>query len=592
MPYGAQLVDDAVRFRLWAPAAEVVEVAIDGVSARTAMQRSGDGWHELITRAAHAGSRYRFVLPDGTAVPDPASRFQPEDVHASSEVIDARQYAWEHTDWRGRPWQEAVVYELHVGAFTSEGTFRAAIARLDHLVELGVTAVEMMPIGDFPGRRNWGYDGVLLYAPDSTYGRPEDLKALVDAAHARGLMVLLDVVYNHFGPDGNYLSLYAPDFFTERHKTPWGAAINYDGTGSAAVREFVIHNALYWLAEFNLDGLRLDAVHAIIDDSTPDLLTELSERVRSAFTDRHVHLVLENEHNEAHRLQRNHRGAVAHYSAQWNDDVHHVLHTAATGESTGYYSEYTGDVGKLGRALAEGFAFQGETMRFSSRARGEPSADLPPEAFVAFIQNHDQIGNRAMGDRIGTLAPHEAVRAIAAVYLLLPQVPMLFMGEEWNATQPFPFFCDFSGELGRAIREGRKQEFAAFPEFQDPAQRNAIPDAQADETFLAAKLDWGERLEPPHAEWLEWYRDILRVRRCHIVPCLEEIRRGGRYAVIGDSAVNVRWDMQQGALVLDANLSSKTVPVSPMEGRTVWLEGALRADALSPWSVRWSVESR
>ena len=590
LAHGPLLRDDGVVFRLWAPKCERVAVAIEGEPEALAMKRGADGWHELSTPRARANARYRFVLPDGTQVPDPASRFQPEDVHGPSEIIDPAAYRWRTPEWRGRPWHETVLYELHVGAFTPAGTFRAAIEKLDHLVELGVTAVEVMPIADFPGARNWGYDGVLLYAPDSTYGRPEDVKAFVDAAHARGLSVLLDVVYNHFGPDGNYLSLYAPDFFTERHHTPWGAAVNFDGPTSAPVREFVIGNALYWLDEFRFDGLRLDAVHAIIDDSGTHLLAELATRVRASFPRRHVHLLLENEHNASSRLERDPDGAPRWYTAQWNDDVHHVLHTAATSERSGYYAEYQADTEKLGRALAEGFAFQGETMQFSGRPRGEPSAHLTPLAFVAFAQNHDQVGNRALGERIGVLASAERKRAIAAVYLLLPQIPMLFMGEEWDADQPFPFFCDFAGELADAVRKGRRDEFAAFPEFKDPEKRSAIPDPQAQTTFESAKLDWAALGAAPHREWVEWYRRIIEVRAREIVPHLTGIARAGRYTLLGDGAVAVRWDMADGALVLAANLSDRAAKAPPAAGRTIWSEGRCDGAELEPWSVRWSVD--
>jgi malto-oligosyltrehalose trehalohydrolase len=590
--HGANLLDDGqVRFRLWAPACDSVQLELQGIEKPMHMQRGEGGWYELVTNAAQAHSRYRYALPDGTRVPDPASRFQPDDVHGMSEVIDPLEYRWQLEDWSGRPWCEIVVYELHVGTFTSAGTFVAAIEKLDYLVELGVTAIEIMPVADFPGRYNWGYDGVLLYAPDSTYGRPEDFKALIDAAHARGLCVLLDVVYNHFGPDGNYLHLYAPDFFTDRHKTPWGAAVNYDGESSAPVREFVIQNALYWLGEFRLDGLRLDAVHAIIDDSEKHLLVELGERVRSAFRGRHVHLVLENEHNAASLLARDDAGRPLWYTAQWNDDVHHVLHTAATGERNGYYRDYAGDTEMLGRALAEGFAFQGQAMKFSGRARGEPSAGLTALAFVAFIQNHDQIGNRAFGERIGALTTPEAIRAIAAVYLMLPQVPMLFMGEEWNASQPFPFFCDFSGDLAKAVREGRRQEFAAFPEFRDPEKREAIPDPQAAETFASAKLDWDALTKEVHGQWHDWYRRILQVRAAQLVPRLSGIVRGGSYTVLGPCAVTVRWEVPDGALVLDANLSSHEVSARrAASGRMIWSVGTVDSDTLGPWSVRWSIE--
>jgi maltooligosyltrehalose trehalohydrolase len=529
-------------------------------------------------------------LTDGTHVPDPASRFQPFDVHGPSEVIEPADFVWSDLTWKGRVWTEAVIYELHVGTFTAAGTFRAAIDRLDHLVALGVTAIELMPVADFPGKRNWGYDGVLWYAPDSSYGRPEDLKALIEAAHRRGIMVLLDVVYNHFGPDGNQLPKYAPGFFTERHKTPWGAAVNYDGPDAHAVREFVVHNALYWIEEYNLDGLRLDAVHAILDDSPRHLLEELAQRLR-AERSKPVHLLLENEENAARWLPRDPVGSPLGYSAQWNDDVHHVLHVASTGEAQGYYADYADQTDKLGRALAEGFAFQGEAMTFSGRRRGEPSDALPPSSFVAFIQNHDQIGNRAFGDRINRLATVDAMRAVAAVYLLLPQIPMLFMGEEWGSTQPFPFFCDFHGALGEAVRKGRREEFARFPEFQDETNREKIPDPQAESTFLSAKLQWDEIVEPQHKAWLDFYRHLLNVRRTHIVPILGGIPRGGLFQVLGRGAVVVRWTLRSGArLMLEANLSA--TPVQGFSRATeylLWQQGGAQGGELSPWSVRWSL---
>jgi malto-oligosyltrehalose trehalohydrolase len=636
--YGPRLRSGGgAEFRLFAPGVETVALALEG-RAPLAMRRDGAGWFAAEIAEARPGTRYRFRLPDGLLVPDPGSRFQPLDVHGPSELIDPDAYAWSDQAWRGRPWREAVVYELHVGAFTPQGTFRAAIERLPHLTDLGVTALEIMPVADFPGRRNWGYDGVLAYAPDASYGRPEDFKALVDAAHGLGLMVLLDVVYNHFGPDGNYLPTYAPVFFTDRHKTPWGAAINYDGPDSRPVREFVIQNALYWLEEFHLDGLRLDAVHAIVDDSDPPLLRELAERVRGAGLDRPVHLVLENEHNEARWLARRAQdGAAGHstaplYTAQWNDDLHHVLHVAATGEDTGYYADYLGDAQKLGRALAEGFAFQGEVMGYRGGPRGERCADLPPEAFVGFIQNHDQIGNRAFGERLTRLARPEALRALAAVYLLLPQVPMLFMGEEWGCERPFPFFCDFQGELGEAVREGRREEFKRFPQFQDPQTRARIPDPQAEATFLSAKLDWETLSAPRHAATLEHYRRLLAARRAEIAPLMDSLAHGGRYEVLGPAAVRVTWgrtppqsaartappqaveqlesplvpreagEVDRGedagrrgrsapTLTLLANLSAAPALGPPPAGRELWREGEVGADGrLGPWAVRWALE--
>jgi malto-oligosyltrehalose trehalohydrolase/4-alpha-glucanotransferase len=594
MPFGAELQSDGrVRFRLWAPAHAAIRVELAGEPEPLPMQALACGWHELVSDRASAGTRYRFVLPDDTSVPDPASRHQPEDVHGPSEVIDPGAHRWRDSEWRGRKWAEAVVYELHIGAFTPEGTFRAAIEKLDHLVELGVTAIQIMPINDFPGRRNWGYDGVLPYAPDSSYGRPEDLKALVEAAHDRGLMVLLDVVYNHFGPEGCYHYSVSPEFFTDRHRTPWGAAINMDGEAAAPVREYFIHNALYWIEEFHLDGLRLDAVHAILDDSPKHLLRELAERVRTAFPGRHVHLILENEENEASRLARDGEGRPRWYTAQWNDDVHHVLHVAATGEAAGYYADYAGRTDRLGRALAEGFAFQGELMSYRGSERGEPSAALPPTAFVAFAQNHDQVGNRAFGDRLDAIASPDSVRAVGAVYLLLPQIPMLFMGEEWGAAQPFPFFCDFGPELAAAVRKGRREEFARFPEFQDPAVRETIPDPTAEATFLSAKLAWDDRDREPHAERLARYRRILDVRRREIAPRLALINSGGTWRVLGDGAVTVRWAFAGGgALMLAANLSAEEREGFPSPcGRVIWCDGETGEDGtFGPFAVRWSVE--
>ncbi len=594
MPFGAELQPDgSVCFRLWAPAADSIQLLLEGREDNLPMQRDAEGWHERQTTAAGPGSLYRFVLPDGTRVPDPASRFQPQDVHGPSEVIDPRSYIWRDRSWGGRPWNEAVLYELHLGAFTPEGTFLGAIAQLDHLVELGVTVLEIMPVADFPGRRSWGYDGVLLYAPAAAYGRPEDFKALVDAAHARGLAVLLDVVYNHFGPDGNYIGNYFPDLFTKQHKTNWGDAINYDGPHSEEVRDLVIHNALYWIEEFHLDGLRLDAVHAIVDDSRIHVLEELARRVRALPIERPIHLILENDRNQATRLERADSGLPTHYTAQWNDDMHHVLHTAATEESVGYYRDYQGDSDKLGRALAEGFCFQGETTS-KGESRGERCDFLPPVAFVAFIQNHDQIGNRAFGERINHIAQPRAVRAIAAAYLLLPQIPMLFMGEEWCTCQPFPYFCDFNQELGDKVTAGRRAEFAGFPEFQDPAKRERIPDPQAESTFLSAKLDWTELARPEHAGWLAWYKDLLRLRRQEIVPRLPHI--GGHassYDVLGPCAVAVHWKLDTGEVLrLSANFSGHACPLPPNSDsvRTLWYEGD-RSDyeILPPWTVHWTL---
>jgi maltooligosyltrehalose trehalohydrolase len=587
--FGAELLDGAVRFRLWAPKIKQASVVLDG-GIPLEMESLGQGWHGLVSRNARAGTLYKFQLDQGgVQVPDPASRYQPSDVHGPSEVVDPDQYIWKDQEWRGRPWEECVLYEIHIGTFTPQGTFRGAIERLDWLADLGVTAIEIMPVADFPGKYNWGYDGVLLFAPDSSYGRPEDFKALIDAAHVRSMVVLLDVVYNHFGPDGNYLPSYTP-VLTERHQTPWGAAVNYDDEGSDVVRELIIQNAVYWIEEFHLDGLRLDAVHAIKDDSTTHVLEEIVRRIRQLPIRRPVHVVLENEENQASRLDRNAAGDPVSYTAQWNDDLHHVLHCAASQERSGYYAAYIGDTEKLGKALAQGFAFQGALMSCRDSPRGEPSSHLPPVAFISFIQDHDQVGNRAFGDRISSLAPAAAVRAIAVVYLLLPQIPMIFMGEEFGADQPFPFFCDFEPELAKLVRDGRRNEFAKFPEFHDPASRERIPDPTAKQTFLSAKLDWGQTGEGVHADWVRLYRELLAVRHREIVPRLRGAQ-SGRYEVLGKGAVTVRWRMGDGTdLVLTANLADETLlrPI-PSARRRLFCCGVVE-NGLAPWGVLWSID--
>jgi glycogen operon protein len=598
--FGAEVLADAsVRFRLWAPAQPTICLAIDS-AAPLPLQAGEDGWHELVTTAAHPGARYRYVLADGTQLADPASRFQPEDVHGPSEVIDPVAYRWRDVRWTGRPWSDAVVYELHVGAFTSEGTFLAVIEKLDHLVTTGITAIELMPVADFPGRRNWGYDGVFLFAPDASYGRPDDLKALIEAAHERGLMVLLDVVYNHFGPDGNYLPKLSPQFFTSGHQTPWGDAINFDGDGSATVREFFIENALYWLEEFHLDGLRLDAVHAISDDSPVHILEDLALRVRERIQGRTVHLLLENEKNQTRWLSGAEAGVPVLYNAQWNDDLHHVLHVAATREGDGYYADYLPLADRLGRALSEGFAYQGGATKLGGSARAEPSATLPTVAFVAFIQNHDQVGNRALGERIAALVPQPISRAIGAVYLLLPQTPMLFMGEEWGSIDPFAFFCDFGAELSQKVREGRGREFAKFAQFRTKAGRASLPDPTADTTFAAAKLAWSKIADPEHAATLQWYTKILAARRAHIQPLLSGLTgRQSQFTTLGEGAVAVSWATSAGTLMLAANLSATaTAGFLQDAGEIIWQEGQSgNADgngvgssaSFGPWAVRWSL---
>lgn len=591
MPFGAQITPQGVRFRLWAPGCERVVLHLGSCAQAPAlpMTSEADGWFELSVPGVGAGTHYCFEVNDDLRVPDPASRFNPLDVHAPSEVVDPGAFDWQDAEWRGRPWEEAVVYELHVGTFSPQGNFAGVTERLDYLADLGVTAVELMPVADFPGARNWGYDGVLPFAPDSRYGRPEDLKLLVQAAHARGLMVLLDVVYNHFGPEGNYLHVYARKFFTERHHTLWGAAINFDGPDSRPVREFFIHNALYWLQEYHLDGLRLDAVHAIVDDSTPHILTELAQRVHADIgAGRRVHLILENDANEAHHLGR------GRYVAQWNDDLHHALHVLCTGETDGYYADYAdAPIRHLGRCLAEGFAYQGQASAYRKQAtRGEASAQLPPQAFVSFLQNHDQVGNRACGERIGQLAPAAAVRAAAAIILLAPAIPMLFMGEEFAAATPFPFFCDFCDDLREAVTLGRRREFSRFARFADAAAQAAIPDPNAAETFLAAKLDWEAPDDGTRAAWLAYYRELLRLRREVVVPRLFGMEgHAAGFDVLAPAGLRVQWRLGDGSILrLLANLSAAPLAAAAPAGRTLFATPAEPAlGIVGPWTVVWTL---
>ena len=619
MPFGAEANSDGgVRFRLWAPDARSVELCLEAspqVVKPIPMPSRGDGWYEIASPEAGPGTRYRFRIDGDLRVPDPASRFQPQGVHGASEVIDPEAFPWDPGMWRGRPWHEAVFYELHVGAFTSAGTFRSACERLDHLAELGITALELMPVADFPGRRNWGYDGVLPYAPARVYGRPEDLKHLIQEAHRRGLMVFLDVVYNHFGPEGNYLHTYARRaFFTDRYRTPWGAAINFDGPGSRTVRDFFIHNALYWLDEFCFDGLRLDAVHAIRDRSSPDILEQLAAAVRNGpGRDRFLHLVLENDDNAARYLERDRKRRPVHYTAQWNDDIHHACHLLITGETAGYYADYADAPGRrLARCLTEGFAYQGESSPYrGGRTRGEPSAHLPPEAFVSFLQNHDQVGNRAFGDRLGDLAEERAIRAALALILLAPAVPLFFMGEEFGCRQPFPFFCDFGPELAQSVTRGRRKEFEGFPAFRDPGTRAGIPDPNAETTFHSAVLNWAEAEAPDARSRFGWVRRLLTVRKNEIVPLLPLLgSRCGSIQGASETALVVRWRAEDGTtLNLAANLGSNPAsffsPETPASRSTDFAEGRLlfafpepdtetpSVLSLAPWSVTcWKKEPR
>jgi len=600
MPFGAALLEGGgTRFRLWAPGAARIGLMLAQGAPRT-MNALEDGWHELVVSDAWAGTRYQFVLPDGLTVPDPASRFNPDDISGPSEVVDPRAYAWRDRSWRGRPWHEAVIYELHLGSFTSEGTLAAAQARLAELAELGITALELMPLAEFPGKRNWGYDGVLPFAPDAAYGTPEELKAFVDTAHALKLMVLLDVVYNHFGPQGNFLHAYCPQFFNPKHATPWGAAINFDGEMSREVRAFFVHNALYWIEEYRFDGLRLDAVHAIRDDSTVHIVKEIARALREGpGRGREVHLVLENGANEARFLERGPDLAPRYATAQWNDDLHHAVHVLTTGEKDGYYADFAdAPLEHLGRTLAQGFAFQGQVSPFHDhKPRGEPSGHLPGGAFVSFLQSHDQVGNRAFGERIHAIGEPRLLAAAYACVLLSPHAPMLFMGEEYAASTPFQYFCDFHDELAEAVRNGRREEFKRFAAFRDPGARARIPDPNARQTFAASRLDWAERSRTPQRRQLALVRELLALRREHLVPRLASQRGGGRYRVEG-SILRVEWTLDEGSrwrLLAHFGHGLAELKEEPAAGTPVYVSGVHQLGAgrarLEPGAVRVTLEA-
>lgn len=555
LPFGATLLPDGqTRFRLWAPSSNTVSLDIEGQD-RQPMQALEGGWHEA-TLAAPPGTRYRYRLPDGLAVPDPASRLQAPDVHDPSVVVDPQEYDWRNDGWQGRPWHEAVVYETHAGVM---GGFSGIRQRLPELRRLGVTAIEIMPVADFPGGRNWGYDGVLPFAPDTAYGTPSELKALVDDAHGLGLMVMLDVVYNHFGPDGAYLHAYAKPFFREDISTPWGAAIDFR---RPEVCDYFTQNALYWLMEYRFDGLRFDAVHAISEES---FLRDLAHTIRATVEPgRHVHLVLEHENNRAALLRSG--PSAEGFDAQWADDFHHCMHVLLTGESEGYYEDFQDATSLLADCLANGFAYQGQVSPHLGRPRGEPSGHLPTTAFVVCLQNHDQIGNRAMGDRLTTLADPQALRSAMALLLLSPFVPMLFLGEEYAARHPFLFFTSHNDDLAQLVREGRRAEFKHFAAFQDEARRKAIPDPNAASTFDASVAD---QADPAMFTFMQ---DLLALRHKHVVPGIPGCR-SLNVEVLAPGAVQAEWRLGTGRrLAITLNLGHDTVSSDGAAGGVVFAD--------------------
>lgn len=571
-------------FRLWAPAHPHITLVLAGRDHR--MDAAGDGWFEAETAGA-PGDAYAFRLPSGLLVPDPASRQQQGDVHGPSRLVDPHAFDWK-TPWNGRPWHETVHYEAHVGTFTPEGTFEGVLRKLDHLAALGITALELCPVAQFGGTRGWGYDGVLLYAPHVSYGTPDDLKRLVDAAHARGLMVFLDVVYNHFGPDGNYLASYAPQFFHPERHTPWGAAIAYD---LKPVRDFYTDNARFWLEEYRIDGLRLDAVDQIDDQSPAPILQEIARAVRDHSFAYARHLTTEDDRNIVSMHRRDDDGRPVFYDGEWNDDFHHVAHVIATAESGFYYHDFASDPRReLLRALTGGFAYQGQASPFrGGMPRGQESGHLPPVAFVNFLQNHDQIGNRPMGDRLTVLAMPEAVEALTAVLLLSPMVPLVFMGEEWAERRPFLFFSDFQGELADAVREGRRVGMQSWPGYQDAEFRATIPDPNDPATFARSKLDWDASHGVEGAARLALFRCLLAIRAAEITPRLATMRETrGTSTSHGTHGIEVSWTLGDGArLTLVANLGGLPFGLPTAPGRELFASGS--ADAGS-WFVRVTLQ--
>ena len=584
--WGAEPVGNSLwNARLWAPGVERLIFWFDGED-REEMTRSPDGWFET-QFAGNPGTRYGFRLPDGLFVPDPAARRQEGDVHGPSVLVDPDEYEWQ-SEWSGRPWHETVLYEAHVGTFTPEGTFDAMRGKLDHLVKLGVNALELMPLAQFGGRRGWGYDGVLLYAPHEAYGSPDDLKRLVDEAHGRGLQVFLDVVYNHFGPDGNYLGAYAPEFFHPENHTPWGAAIAYE---KKPVRDFFIENAIHWLEEYRIDGLRLDAIDSIDDQSDTDIIEDIARAVREHPFAWRRHLTTEDARNITRLHERGPDGLGILYDGEWNDDFHNSAHVLATGETEGYYIDHAQDArGDFLRCLESGFAMQGQESQHRAGVRGEPSGHLPPAAFVNFLQNHDQAGNRAFGARLSTLADERAIEVLTTILLLGPAVPMLFMGEEWGETNPYLFHTDFDGDLAEAVRDGRREEFKAWADFADPELRATIPDPNAPETRESSRLDWSKPDGGEFAERLDLVRRLIAMRAEHIAPRLGGLRdKSSEAKPHGRKGIEVVWTLDDGSrLGCVANLGAEPFHVPKLPGRELIAIGDPREDE---WAARWTLEA-
>ncbi|CAM6215289.1 malto-oligosyltrehalose trehalohydrolase [Enterobacter cloacae] len=575
--WGAEFISgDVVRFRVWAEGQQQLTLRL--AERDLPMTAVGNGWFQIDVPGVTHGTEYQFVLQDGMAVPDPASRAQKGDVNGPSVVIDPGRYQPINPDWAGRPWEETVIYELHIGTFTPQGTFRAAIDKLPYLAELGITQLEVMPVSQFGGSRGWGYDGVLLYAPHSAYGTPEDFHAFIDAAHGLGLSVVLDIVLNHFGPEGNYLPLLSPAFFDAQRMTPWGNGIAYE---REPVRHYILDAPLFWLTEYRLDGLRFDAIDQIKDMASKHILQQIAETIREALPDRHIHLTTEDSRNVIFLHPRDEKGATPLFTAEWNDDFHNAAHVFVTGETHAYYQDFAFEPEKkFARALAEGFVYQGEVSLQTGHSRGVECHTQPPTFFVDFIQNHDQTGNRAQGERLITLAGADKTRVLLAALLLSPHIPLLFMGEEYGETNPFLFFTDFHGDLAKAVREGRAKEFTGHS-----GHDGDVPDPNDEQTFARSKLDWHNVTTAQGKSWLRFTRSLLVLRHRYLVPLL---RPGGtvegKIVKTAPGMVAVSWSFPTGTLSLALNIGNKPVDVPALAGETLfsWPEAA---EVLAPNSI-------
>jgi maltooligosyltrehalose trehalohydrolase len=553
---GANISKDGVRFRVWAPRVSSISVRVVGESEGISMEPEEKGYFSTFIRGLRPGARYSYLLNGEPLRPDPVSRFQPEGVHGPSEVIDPSQFKWEDQDWKGIPPEEMILYEIHTGTFTKQGTFEGIIPFIDYLKnDLGITAIELMPVGQFPGERNWGYDGVYLYAPQNSYGGPTGLKHLINACHRKGLAVILDVVYNHLGPEGNYLNDYGP-YFTDRYKTPWGPAVNFDGSESDGVRKFIIDNALYWVTEYHIDGLRIDAIHGIFDFSAKPILYEIREAVhrQSKRLGRQILVIAESDLNDVRVINPPSKGGYG-VDAQWNDDFHHCLHALLTGERNGYYQDF-GDLDQLAKALREGFVYSGQYSPYRKRRHGSSSSHISPSKFIIFSQNHDQVGNRAKGDRLSTLVSFEALKLAAGIVLLSSNIPLLFMGEEYGEEAPFQYFISHSDQaLIEAVRKGRSEEFTAFQ------WSGGIPDPQDEVTFLRSKINLDLRHEGKNQTLLQFYETLIKLRK-ELYPLSFPDKKGLQIEGFGrEKVILIKWECGQDRVIGLFNLNDKPIKI-------------------------------